>query len=107
MVMVRFANNRRNKKQQAHVDRPTAITGNFELRYEEVVHQNRFVIIAFVLSGLLAVAAFIPAAVYQSTADSQRIIVEVENGIITNPQQVTIVQGDSTAGGNGYIEFNQ
>jgi hypothetical protein len=96
---------KRSDKYQAHVDRPNVITGNFEMHYEEVVHQNRFVIIAFVLTGLLAVAAFIPSAVYQSTADSQRIVVEVENGKVTNPTQVTIIKNDTAAGGNGYIEF--
>jgi hypothetical protein len=98
---------KRRSKHQARVDRPTAITGNFELHYEDVVHQNRFVLIAFLVTGLLAVAAFIPAAVYQSTADSQRVVVEVEDGKITNPTQVTIVKGDTAAGGTGYIEFGQ
>lgn len=105
--MVRIPKIRRGNKHQAQVDRPNAITGNFELQYEEVVHRNRFAIIAFALTGLLAVAAFIPAAVYQSTADSQRITVEVENGTITNPSQVIIVRGDTAAGGDGYIEFGQ
>ncbi len=98
---------KRRSKHQAHVDRPNIITGNFELHYEEVVHRNRFVIIAFALTGLLAVAAFIPSAVYQSTADSQRVTVEVENGKITNPAQVTIIRGDSAAGGDSYIEFTR
>ncbi len=103
--MVRIPKITRNKKFQAHVDRPAVITGNFELLYEDVVHRNRFVIVGFVLTGLLAVAAFIPTAVYQSTADSQRTIVEVENGVITNPAHVTVVKGDSAAGSDGYIEF--
>ena len=103
--MVRIPKITRNKKFQAHVDRPTVITGNFELHYEDVVRSNRFVIVAFVLTGMLAVAAFIPAAVYESTADSQRTIVEVENGIIINPAHVTVIKGDSAAGGDGYIEF--
>jgi hypothetical protein len=98
---------KRRNKHQAHVDRPTVITGNFEMHYEEVVHQNRFVIIVFALTGLLAVAAFIPAAVYRSTADSQRVIVEVATGTITNPQKVTVVRGDTTAGGDGYVEFGK
>ncbi len=105
--MVRIPKIKRNKKFQAHVDRPNAITGNFELQYEDVVHRNRFAIIAFVLTGMLAVGAFIPAAVYRSTADSKRVIVEVENGIITNPSQITVIKGDIAAGGNGYIEFGK
>ena len=96
---------KRGAKHQAHVDRPNIITGNFELHYEDVVRSNRFVIVGVVLTGILAVAAFIPAAVYQSTADSQRTIVEVEDGKITNPAQVTVIKGDTAAGGDGYIEF--
>ena len=103
--MVRLPKIKRTKH-QARVDRPNVITGNFELQYEDVVHRNRFIIIAFALSGLLAVATFIPAAVYRSTADSQRIIVEAENGTVSNPRLVTIVKGDTTAGGDGYIEFS-
>ena len=105
--MVRIPKIKRHKKHQAHVDRPIVITGNFDLHYEDVVHRNRFAIIAFVLTGMLAVAAFIPAAVYRSTADSKRIIVEVENGKITNPSKVTVINGDTASGGDGYIEFNQ
>jgi hypothetical protein len=103
--MVRIPKIKRGTKHQDRVDRPDVITGNFELHYEEVVHRNRFVIVAFIATGLLAVAAFIPSAVYESTADSQRVSVEVESGKITNPTQVTIIKGDSAAGGDGYIEF--
>lgn len=98
---------KRGVKHQARVDRPNVIMGNFELNYEEVVRRNRFVVISFVLTGILAVAAFIPAAVYQSTADSQRTIVEVEDGKITNPAQIIVVKGDIEAGGAGYIEFGK
>lgn len=98
---------KRRNKHQDRVDRPVIITGNFELHYEDVIRRNRFVIIAFALTGLLAVAALVPVAVYRSTADSQRITVEVENGKITNPAQVTVIKGDTTAGGDGYIEFGQ
>jgi uncharacterized protein YbcV (DUF1398 family) len=96
---------RRRNKHQAHVDRPDAITGNFELHYEDVIHRNRAFIITFIATGLLAIAAFVPAAVYKSTADSQRVIIEVESGKITNPTQITIIKGDPEAGGGGYIEF--
>ena len=104
--MVKIPKINRHKKFQNHVDRPTVITGNFELQYEEVVHRNRFFIITFILTGMLAVGAFIPAAVYQSTADSKRIIIEAESGTILNPLQVTVIKGDIAAGGDGYIEFN-
>ena len=96
---------RRNNKHQAHVDRPAIITGNFELHYEDVVRRNRFIIISFVATGLLAVAAFVPAAVYQSTADNQRVTIEAEDGKITNPAQIIIIKGDNDAGEDGYIEF--
>lgn len=103
--MVRIPKLKRGQKHQAHVDRPTVVTGNFALHFEEVIHQNRMVIITFLATGLLAVAAFIPTAVYQSIADSQRVTVEVENGKITNPLLITIVKGDLAAGGESYIEF--
>ena len=105
--MVRLPKIKRYKKHQAHVDRPTAITGNFELHYEDVVHRNRFAIVALILTGMLALAAFIPAAVYRATADSKRVIIEVEGGKITNPTQVTVIKGDNAAGADGYIEFGQ
>jgi len=98
---------KRRDKHQAHVDRPVVITGNFDLHYEDVLRHNRFVVIAFIVSGLLAVAAFMPAAVYRSTADSQRIIIQAEDGKVTNPSQVTIVKGDASSGDGGYIEFGQ
>ena len=103
--MVRIPKIKRNNKHQARVDRPVIITGNFDLHYEDVIKHNRYVIIALMSTGLLALAAFIPAAVYQSTADSQRVVVEVENGKITNPAQLTIINGDTAAGGDSYIEF--
>ena len=96
---------KRGQKYQAHVDRPNIVTGNFALHYEEVVHQNRMFVVAFLATGLLAVAAFVPAAVYQSVADSQRVTVEIEQGTIINPSQVVIVKGDLEAGGESYIEF--
>ena len=105
MLMVRMPKIKRNNKHQARVDRPVVITGNFELHYEDVLRRNRLAIVAFMVTGMLAVAAFIPAAVYQSTADNERVTIDVETGKITNPTQVTIIKGDEQAGGNGYIEF--
>ncbi len=96
---------RQRNKHQRRVDRPNVITGNFDLHYEEVVRRNRFMIVAFLATGLLAVAAFIPVAVYESTADSKRVTVDVENGKISNPSQITVVKGDSETGNDGYIEF--
>lgn len=92
-------------KHQKRVDRPNVITGSFDMHYEDVVRRNRFVVVAFLATGLLAVAAFIPAAVYESTADSKRVTVDAENGKITNPAQITVVKGDSETGNDGYIEF--
>ena len=103
--MVHIPKIKRNNKYQAHVDRPIVITGNFNLQYEDVIKHNKYIIIAVFATGLLAVASFIPTAVYQSTADSQRITVEVENGTVSNPAQLTVVKGDSTSGGDSYIEF--
>jgi len=98
---------KRRDKHQAHVDRPVVITGNFDLHYEDIIRRNRFVVIGFVATGLLAIAAFIPAAVYRSTADSQRVIVQAEDGKVTNPAQVIVVKGDITTGDGGYIQFGQ
>jgi hypothetical protein len=55
----------------------------------------------------LALAAFVPAAVYRSVADSQRIIIEAENGKFTNPSGIIVIKGDNAAGGNSYIQFGQ
>lgn len=96
---------KRGQKHQAHVDRPVIVTGNFDLHFEEVIHNNRILIIVFIATGLLAVSAFIPNAVYESLAGSQRVTLEVENGKITNPSLITIVKGDTSAGGESYIEF--
>jgi len=96
---------KRTNKHQARVDKPVIVTGNFELHYEDVIKRNRLAIVAFMVTGMLAVAAFILAAVYQSTANNERITVDVEDGKIANPAQVTVVKGDTEAGGNGYIEF--
>jgi hypothetical protein len=105
--MVKMPKIARNSKHQAHVDRPVVITGKFDLHYEDVVQHNRFAIIAFVLVGLLSIAAFVPAAVYRSNADSRRIILDVESGKVTNPDGITIIRGDITAGNEGYVQFGQ
>jgi hypothetical protein len=96
---------RRRNKHQEHIDRPTSVTGNFELQYEEVVRRNRFIIIALSATGLIALAAFIPSAVYYSTARSDEVILEAENGKFTNPNHIIQVEGDLGAGRSGYIEF--
>lgn len=95
----------RKNKHQSHVDRPAVITGNFSLHYEDVINNNRFLVTFFVLTGLLAAAVFVPTAVYQSTADSQRIIIDAESGTVINSSNLIIVKGDATAGGEGYVEF--
>jgi hypothetical protein len=105
--MVKVPKFKRNAKHQAHVDRPIVVTGKFDLHYEDVVRRNRFAVIAFILTGLLALAAFVPAAVYRSVADSQRIIIEAENGKFTNPSGIIVIKGDNAAGGNSYIQFGQ
>ena len=98
---------KRRNKHQNRVDRPVVITGKFDLNYEEVLHRNRLVVVAFISAGLLAVAVLIPTAVYRSTADSKRVIIQAEEGKVSNPQKVTIVKGDTSSGDNGYIEFGQ
>jgi len=91
---------RRGEKHQSHVDRPITVTGNFELHYEEVVKHNRFAIIAFLTTGLVAVAAFVPAAVYQSVAGTETVTVESEEAELSNGAQVG---SDESAAGGQYI----
>ncbi len=98
---------KRRQKMTEHTDRPTVVTGNFELHYEEVVRRNRFAIIALIAGGLLALGAFIPTAVYRSVADQNKVTVEVESGEVNNPILITEVHGDASASESGYIEFSQ
>lgn len=93
---------KRRSRRQGHVDRPTTVTGNFELHYEEVVRNNRFAIIAFLATGLIAVAAFIPTAVYQSVAGSDAATVESEDANLSGNAKVGT---DSEASGGRFIMF--
>lgn len=85
--------------------RPEAVTGSFELHYEDVVSRNRYALVALFASGLVLLAVFVPTAVYHSVADTGRVSVEAEGGVIIRPEYVTKVEGDVTASGNSYIEF--
>jgi hypothetical protein len=96
---------RRNKQNRREKHKPEVVTGSFELHYEDVVKKNHFAIITVFASALVLFAAFIPGAVYQSIAEPEEVNVEVETGIIINPEYVTKVKGDITASGDGYIEF--
>lgn len=94
---------RRRKKKIPNADRPAAVTGNFELHYEEVVRSNRFVIIAFAATGLLAIAAFIPTAVYQSVAGSSTVSMEAENAQLSDDIQISV---DAQASDGRFILFS-
>jgi len=91
---------RRGDKHQSQVDRPITVTENFELEYEEIVKHNKFAIIAFLATGLVALAAFVPAAVYQSVAGTETVTIETEEAKLTNGAQVGL---DSAAAGGKYI----
>lgn len=91
---------RRGQKQQMAVDRPLSVTANFELHYEEVVRNNKFAIIAFLATGLVAVASFIPTAVYQSVAGTETVTIETEDANLTNGAKV---ESDPKATGGLYI----
>ncbi len=93
---------KRKNKRQAHVDRPNVVTGNFELHYEEIVRRNRFVVIAFAATALIAVAAFIPTAVYQSVAGSDTVIVEPEEANLSGGAAVGT---DADAASGRFIQF--
>ncbi len=97
---------RKRNKHQTRVDRPEIITNKFELNFEDVVQHNRLAIVVFISAGLLAVAMLVPSAVYQSTADNKRVIVQAEDGRVSNPSKVTLVKSDSSSE-DGYIEFEQ
>ncbi len=96
---------RRTTKPRRDTRKPEVVTGQFELHYEDVIHKSRFALVALFASGLVLLAAFVPSAVYQSTADTEYTSLEVESGIITNPQLVNLIEGDATASDGSYIEF--
>ena len=97
---------RRGYKRRVEKRKPEVVTGEFELHYEDVVNRNRFVVVALFANALVLLAAFIPSAVYQSVARPDQISVEAENGMIINPELVTLVEGDVTASDSTYIEFS-
>ena len=92
-------------KQRRDKHKPEIVTGQFELHYEDVINKNRFALVALFASGLILLAAFVPGAVYESTADTDRASMEVESGIIINPELVNLVEGDPTASEGSFIEF--
>jgi hypothetical protein len=93
---------KRRKKKIIPSDRPSAVTGNFELHYEEVVRNNRFAIIAFAVTGLLAITAFIPSAVYQSVAGTNTVTIEAEDTMLEGGVQIS---SDTEASDGLFIIF--
>ena len=96
---------KRKNKRQAHVDRPLTVTGSFELHYEEVMRRNRLAIIAFVATGLIAIAAFIPTAVYHSVAGTETVTVEPEDASLNDKVQVG--KDPDTSGGEFILFINK
>ncbi len=96
---------RRGYKRREDKHGAQAVTGGFELHYEDVVGRNRLALVALFASALLLVAAFIPKAIDQSIADTDRISAEAEAGQVINPELVKIIKGDLTASEDSYIEF--
>lgn len=92
-------------KSRREKHKPEVVTGDFELHFEDVVNRNRFVLAAVLAGGLVLLAVVVPGAVYQSMADTDIVSVELEQGIITNPQSVIKADGDVTASESGFIEF--
>lgn len=97
---------RRSKRTKRDKHKPEVVTSSFELHYEDVVHKHRVGIVAIFASALVLLAVFVPNAVYQTIAEPEEIGVEVESGIIENSGNVTRVEGDITASGDSYLEFN-
>jgi hypothetical protein len=85
---------------------PEVVTGNFELHYEDVIHRHSKLIIALFAVGLITLAVFIPRIADRSVAGSERVMIEVESGKVTNPAFVSHIKGDISAGNNSYIEFS-
>lgn len=96
---------RRNNKIKREKHKPEVVTGDFELHFEDVVNRNRYTLVAVFASGLVLLAVFVPTAVYHSMAGSERVSVEAEQGTVSNPELVEVVENDMTASGNSYIEF--
>jgi hypothetical protein len=96
---------RRNRRARVDKHKPEVVTGKFELHYEDIVKENRFAVVSIFATGLVLLAIFIPGAVYQSTARPDQVSVEVESGLIVNPELVTKVENDVSASDNSYIEF--
>lgn len=96
---------RRSRKIKHAKRRPQAVTGDFELHYEDVINRNRYALVAVFATGLVLLAVFVPSAVYESMADPDQISVEAENGLIINAQHVEKIKDDITASGNSFVEF--
>ncbi len=96
---------KRSRKLKHDKHKPEVVTGDFELHYEDVITRNRYALVAIFASGLVLLAVFVPTAVYHSVAETDRVSVEAEQGLIINPEYVMKVEGDVTASGNTYLEF--
>ncbi len=96
----------RGNKTRRDKHKPAVITGEFELHYEDVINKNRYTLVALFASGLVLLAVFVPSAVYESMAGSERVSIEAESGLIVNPELVTKVQGDASASEGSFIEFS-
>jgi hypothetical protein len=96
---------RRGNKIRREKHKPEAVTGSFELHYEDVVSRNRFALVLVFATSLLVLVAFIPSVVNRSVAGPDKASIEAEAGTIVNPELVTQVENDITASGDSYIEF--
>lgn len=95
----------RSGKSRRGKHKPEIVTGEFELHYEDVINKNRYALVALFASGLILLAAFVPSVVYESMADTDRVSIEAEAGIVANPELVNRVEGDATASDGSFIEF--
>lgn len=96
---------KRNQKKIKEKHKPEVVTGDFELHFEDVLNRNRFALVALFASGLVLIAAFVPTAVYHSVADTNSVSIEAEQGMVANPDLVSVEKDDITASGNSFIEF--
>lgn len=87
--------------------KPELVTGDFELHYEDIVNRNRFALVALIAFGLVLLAALTPKVADYSNADSDKFLIDIESGYMSNQDKLNIISDDPEAGGSTFIEFTR
>lgn len=98
---------RRTAKNNKKTHKPELVTGDFELHYEDVINRNRFALVALIAFGLVVLAALTPKVADYSSADSDKLLIDIESGYVSNPHKLNIISNDPEAGGSTFIEFTR